>query len=177
MGRPKQLLPYRNTTLLGTAVSAAEESLLDSVIVVVGAAALEVEASLQVTRAEVVRNLRYHDGNLSSFLTGIAAAGEFDAAMLLLGDMPGVDAVLIDEVLASWRQDPAPIQVTAYRNGSGHPFVFDRQVIAELDGLEGTKPLWRLIPGRDDVRTIAVDRDRPIDVDTPEDYERLLAEG
>ena len=175
MGQPKQLMPYGNTTLLGATVAAAEASHLDRVVVVVGAAALEIETSLRVTRAKVVRNLRYHDGNLSSLLVGVEAAGEFDAVMLLLGDMPNVDNVLVDQLLTAWSERPVEIQVTSYSNGLGHPFILQRCVVEELCQLRGSKPLWSLIQERDNVRRVPVSRLRPIDVDTPEDYERLIS--
>ncbi len=176
MGHPKQLLAYGETTLLGAVVDAAERSVLDPVAVVVGAAAVEVEASLRLRRASLVRNLAYHEGNLSSLRAGVAAVGDVDAAMLLLGDMPDVDAELIDLVADAWRADPVPLLVTRYDDGVGHPFVLGREMLAALDELDGTKPLWRLA-AEDTVPGVVVERRRPLDVDTPADYETLLGRG
>jgi molybdenum cofactor cytidylyltransferase len=176
MGRPKQLLPYGDTTLLGAVVANAEASRLDPVVVVVGAAAVEVEAALRPARARLVRNLRYHEGNLSSLRTGVAAVGPHDAVMLLLGDMPQVDAGLIDHVRDAWLAAPCPLLVTRYRDGVGHPFVLGAATTARLDELEEPKALWRLTQETPDLAEVAVGRDRPRDVDTPEDYEQLLAE-
>ncbi len=173
MGSQKQLLPYGETTLLGAVVAAAEDSRLDPVVVVVGAAAIEIEASLTLRRAVVVHNFDYHEGTLSSLRAGVAAAGEVAAVMLLLGDMPDVDALLIDQVAAAWEAAPVPLLVTEYQDGIGHPFVLGPRSLAQLSELRGPKPLWELVTGPD-VGRARVARNRPVDVDTPADYEALL---
>lgn len=179
MGTPKQLLEYGHSTILGRAVTEAEASSLDRVVVVVGAASLEVEASLQLRRAQIVRNLEYHHGNLSSLIVGVEAAGEHDAVVHLLGDMPGVDAALIDLIVDEWRRDPRPIAVTRYRDRPAHPIVLSAATTARLGELREPKAIWRLIEESDpgDVLEVSVDRDMPIDVDTPADYERLRQGG
>lgn len=176
MGTPKQLLSYAGTTLLGKAVAEAEASSLDRVVVVLGAAAAEVAAALQPARAQVVCNADYDRGNLSSLQTGVEAGGAHDAIVHLLGDMPDVDAGLIDGVVAAWRHDPHPIAVTRYRDRVAHPMVLSSSITGRLSELEEPKSIWRLARASDqaDVLEIGVDRLAPIDVDTPEDYERLL---
>jgi molybdenum cofactor cytidylyltransferase len=177
MGRRKQLLAYRGGTLLGRAVAEAEASSLDRVVVVLGASADEVEASLALERAIVVRNPDFTRGNLSSLRTGVEAAGAHEAVVHLVGDMPGVDAGLIDEVVEAWRRNPRPLAVTRYRDRIAHPFVLGAATTANLGDLEEPKAIWRLIEASPDVLTIQVDRDGPVDVDTPGDYERLLGEA
>ena len=174
MGEQKQLLPYAGTTLLGKAVGEAEASSLDRVVVVLGASADAVESSLDPARAIVVRNPDYTRGNLSSLQVGVGAAAEHDAIVHLLGDMPGVDADLIDQVVDAWKRDPRPVAVTRYRDRMAHPFVLGATITADLDRMDGPKAVWRLIQAAPDVLEIDVDRDAPIDVDTPADYERLL---
>jgi molybdenum cofactor cytidylyltransferase len=177
MGQQKQLLGYRGTTLLGAAVAQAEASSLDRVIVVLGAAADDVEATLTPERATIAYNPDYERGNLSSLQVGVAAAGEHDAIAHLVADMPGVEASLIDLVVDAWKQDRRPLAVTRYRDRVGHPFVLAAATTARLDRLREPKAIWRLIRDSDpaDVLEVEAGRDAPIDVDTREDYERLLA--
>lgn len=177
MGEQKQLLPFAGTTLLGKAIAEAEASSLDRVVVVLGASAAAVESTLEPKRAVVVRNPDYTRGNLSSLQVGVGVAGEHDAIVHLLGDMPGVDADLIDHVVDAWRRDRRPVAVTRYRDRVAHPFVLGATIAADLDQLEGPKAIWRLIRAAPDVLEIDVDRDAPIDVDTRADYERLLREA
>lgn len=177
LGRPKQTLPLGDTTLLGWTVRNAEASSLERVVVVVGGAADDVLDRLTVTRADVVRNDAFGTGCASSLLAGLDAAGECDGVMLLLGDMPGVDAPVIDEVKAAWEVDRPWAAVTSYRGEPGHPFVFAADAFAALRGLHGDKAVWKLVDGRPEaIRALPVDRRLPRDVDTWEDYDAVVAE-
>lgn len=207
LGRPKQTLPFGDTTLLGWTVRDVEASSLDRVVVVVGGAAEEAKAGLasrdsSAPRAELVSNDAYASGCASSLLAGLEAvtteseavtarpeavaarpepAGPFQrrrqrsgscaAVMLLLGDMPGVNAQVIDAVRMDWEQHRSWISVTSYRGQLGHPFVFSAEAFSTLRGLHGDKAVWKVIQVEPDrVRRVPIDRPLPIDVDTWEDY-------
>ena len=63
-----------------------------------------------------------------------------------------------------------------YDEGVGHPFWFGRDVFADLAGLHGDKAVWKLLEsGRHPVREVRIAGRVPLDVDTWEDYEALLA--
>ncbi len=173
MGRPKQLLPYRDTTLLGAVIAAARASALDRVILVLGAHRAEIVAAHDLEGIDVVENPHPQRGNLSSLR--LAAARAPDAPLLLLmGDMPGVDPLVIDAQLERWRQQPGWLRVTEYTDGRGHPFVLSPELIGELDQLEGPKPLWALSQ-HDRADTLVVPGPMPVDVDTPDDYRKAVA--
>ena len=172
LGRPKQELAFGPTTLLAHAVDQAERSSLDRVIVVVGAAADGVAAALGGGRAEVVRTERGGDGCAASLRAGLEAAGDAEAIAMLLGDMPGVTAPVIDEVLAAWRADPRWAAVTSYADRLGHPFLFSAAAFEELRALHGDKAVWKIVDRAPDsqVGRIRIDRACPRDVDTWDDY-------
>lgn len=171
LGRPKQTLPFGDTTLLGRVVRDIEASSLDSVIVVVGGAAEEARASLPAGRSRVVTNAAYASGCASSLLAGLDAAGRCDAVMLLLGDMPGVDNAIVDSVRADWERHRPWSAVTSYRGRLGHPFIFSASALPALRDLHGDKAVWKVVDTRSErVRHVAVDRPLPVDVDTWDDY-------
>lgn len=193
LGRPKQTLPFGDTTLLGWTVRDVEASSLDRVVVVVGGAAEEAKAGLasrdsSAPRAELVSSDAYASGCASSLLSGLEAvtarpepagplqrrrqrSGSCAAVMLLLGDMPGVNAQVIDAVRMDWEQHRSWISVTSYRGQLGHPFVFSAEAFSTLRGLHGDKAVWKVIQVEPDrVRRVPIDRPLPIDVDTWEDY-------
>jgi molybdenum cofactor cytidylyltransferase len=176
-GAPKQLLPFEDTTLLGQAVSNANASNLDRIVVVLGRASEELRASVDFGRAVVVENTAYGTGCASSLLAGMDAAGEdCEALMLLLGDQPGVRPEFIDFALAEWRRERPWASVTSYREKLGHPFIFAREAFDDLRGLHGDKAVWKLIEAYPDrVLRVEIEAALPPDVDTPEDYEMALA--
>lgn len=172
LGRPKQLLPFGDTTLLGRVVTDVVASRVDRVVLVLGRESHGVAASLPQTRAEVVANEAYGTGCASSLLAGLDAAGECDGILLLLGDMPGVDAAVIDRVLEAVVERSPWAAVTRYRDGIGHPFYFSAACFDELRGLHGDKAVWKIVDREPDDRVVRIDVDHelPLDVDTWDDY-------
>jgi molybdenum cofactor cytidylyltransferase len=176
LGRPKQTLALGDTTLLGWVLRNAEASSLDRVVLVVGGAADEALAPLAPQRAVTARNDSYGEGCASSLLAGLDAVGPCDAVMLLLGDMPGVDARVIDDVREHWVARRPWGLVTRYEDGLGHPFVFAAAAFPALRGLHGDKAVWKLVDGDPDgerVREVRMKRPLPRDVNTWEDYEAV----
>jgi molybdenum cofactor cytidylyltransferase len=169
LGRPKQTLPLGDTTLLGWVVREAEASSLDRVIVVT-------TSKVETGRAELFEPSGSDPScTATSLRSGLAAAGEADAVMLLLGDMPGVDAAVVNEVRAAWDETEPWALATEYSDGRGHPLVFSAAAVEELRASRGPKPAWRLLesaPGR--VAAARVGRPLPRDVDTWEDYEAVV---
>jgi molybdenum cofactor cytidylyltransferase len=153
-----------------------EASSLERVVLVVGGAADQALEGLPLRRAEVAHNDSYGEGCASSLLAGLDTAGNCEAMMLLLGDMPGVDAALIDTIRGAWERDRPWGAVTSYADGLGHPFVFSAAAFPVLRALHGDKAVWKLVerhPRR--VRRLAVARALPPDVDTWEDYREAAA--
>ena len=67
LGQPKQLLPYRGTTLLGWVVAQAERAAgLDEVVVVLGRAADEIRERVAFGSTKVVENPVFVEGCASS---------------------------------------------------------------------------------------------------------------
>lgn len=179
MGQPKQLLPFEGTTLLHFVIAQAERSRVDDVVVVTGANAEEVEDHMDLRRAVVARNPDYRRGNMSSLATGAGVVPDADAVLLLMGDMPGVDTEVIDRFVDLWRDGQPWAAVAAYQDGIAHPFLLSAPALEAALELEQPKALWTFLVAEPagDVRHLNVERTRPRDVDTPEDYVALLAEG
>ena len=176
LGRPKQTLPFGDTTLLGHVLRDVEDSSLERVVLVIGGAAEEALASITPRRAEVVRNDSYGSGCASSLLAGLDALGDVEAVMLLLGDMPGVEPAVIERVADVWDERRPWAAVTSYRGELGHPFVFSAAAFPELRELHGDKAVWKLIERHpEQVERIDVDGELPRDVDTWDDYEGVLS--
>ena len=175
LGRPKQLLPYGGATLLDHTVATARACGFDQLLVALGGSAVDVRARVDLAGAEVVVNSGFGSGCSSSIA---AAMGALDPAtgvlVLLLGDQPGVEPATV-RALVDGRGD-APLAVCAYDDGRGHPFAFGRELFGELRGLHGDKAVWKLLDSRAGaVAEVRVRGPVPIDVDTWEDYEAVLA--
>jgi molybdenum cofactor cytidylyltransferase len=172
LGTPKQLLPYRNTTLLGATLDVARSCGFDQIILTLGAAAQAVCDAVATGGIEVVVVPDAAAGCSASLR---AALGRVDpraaGIVLMLGDQPTLDPPTVRRLVA---EGPAnPVIVCRYCNGIGHPFWFARAVFGELAQLHGDKGIWKLLD-RVAVRELDVAGAVPLDVDTWDDYARLV---
>jgi molybdenum cofactor cytidylyltransferase len=176
LGQPKQLLPYRGSTLLDWVLGTARTCAFDQVVVALGGAAGDVRRYVDLRGADVVVNDDFGEGCSSSIAAALQAVdARCQVLVLLLGDQPGVTPELVDRLLAG--RGDAPLAVCRYENGRGHPFAFDRSIFGELRRLHGDKAVWRLLDERAaDVAEVAVPGVVPVDVDTWADYQAVLAE-
>ena len=118
LGRPKQLLPYGDGTLLGHVVDVARASHLDQVVVALGGAADDVREAVDLDGVDVVVNEDYGEGCSSSIAAALGAVDlRCDVLVLLLGDQPGVTPATV-RALLDGRGD-APLAVCRYDDGPG----------------------------------------------------------
>jgi molybdenum cofactor cytidylyltransferase len=176
MGQPKQLLDWHGRPLVRVAAEEALVSSLDHVLVVLGSARDEVATALAGLPLRLIENVDYAAGQSTSLRAGIAALEQdVAAAMILLGDQPFVTAAIIDRLVDAWRTSGAAIVAPSYRGQRGNPVLFSRAVFPELlavTGDRGARDVLRADPAR--IELVPFDDARPlIDIDTPEEYQRL----
>lgn len=177
MGRPKLLLPHGSTTLLGATVTAVAASAVDRVIIVAGAETATAASALADIRVSAVENPDPARGNMSSLVTAIDCDSDASFFVIVAGDLPTITSTAIDAVADAARTDHAWAAVTTYRDRIAHPFILSRAAVDELGHLEGSKVLWRVLVEEGDprVRSVPIDADAPIDVNTPDDYAELTS--
>lgn len=178
MGSTKQLLDVGGRPLLERVVAAACASRLDDVVLVLGAAAVEIRAAVDAGRATVVLNPAYAAGMSTSLRAGIAAldAG-VDRAVVLLGDQPDVTAGLIDELLDLQEASALPAAALSFDGLLHPPVVLARELWGGLLELEGDAGFRRIVRARPELVAALpapARAHRPVDIDTPDDYARLL---
>jgi len=178
MGEPKQLLPYRGSTLLNVVIANAEASRLDHIVVVTGANAQAVEDSIVAERATVVFNPDFQLPNMASVVCG-ARSVNGDAFVTLPADMPGISAEVINAVIDWWEAQSPWAAMASYLDRAGHPFLLSRAALDEAAEVAGPKVLWRMLSyeGSGRVTRVTVAETAPRDINTPQDYEAFLADG
>ena len=178
MGEPKQLLRYRDKPLVQACVDVAEASHLDEIVVVTGAYGDRVEAALRLGRATSVRNPDPMAGNMSSLEVGIGAVPDADAVVVLVSDQPGVDPEVVNGLVDLWHAKHPWAAVTQYDDRAAYPFLLSQQVLREAIAIGGPKLLWKLLAKDESPKVIRfrVATIAPLDVNTPEDFERLTGQ-
>ena len=180
MGDFKPLLPLRGRTLIENSVGSALSGGAETVTVVTGCRADEVERVLARAfgeRVRFVRNDAYAETDmLRSAQLGAAALPACGAFFLLPGDMPVVSPETFAKLRAAYAREPAPLVFPTLDGRRKHPPLIDARLIPAIlafDGEGGLRELWRRYEG--ELRTVPVDdAGVRIDVDTPRDYETCM---
>jgi molybdenum cofactor cytidylyltransferase len=169
-GGTKQLAPLHGRPLLEHALAAVTG--LEPRVVVLGHAAEEILAAVDLQDARPVLCGDWGEGQSASVRTGIAALGDVDAALLVLGDQPRITRAAVDAVAAA-DLDGFDAARASYGGRPGHPVLLGRGLLDRAGELTGDAGFRDLLAGariRDvEVGTLA----DPVDVDTPEALERV----
>ena len=177
LGVPKQLLPWRGTTLLEWVVRQAENSPLDEVIVVVGHESAAIRDKVSFERARTVEAPGFHEGCSASIRAGLdQVSASAEAAVLILGDQPGIETAALAAVIEGYRISQSPVVRISYRGQPGHPVLLSRKIFAEVQALHGDKGVWKLLEAHPQwVREIEMDLPSPADINRWEDYTKLAS--
>jgi CTP:molybdopterin cytidylyltransferase MocA len=186
MGRTKALLSLGSSgeTFLHRIIRVLREGGADAVVVVIGGDAAAVRASLPRDDVQIsaVENPRYEEGQLSSLLAGLAAVeqrhADVEAVMMTLVDLPLISAATVRAVRETFLANPGAPLVRPRRGGRhGHPVIFNRSIFGELrraDPSTGAKPVVHA-HAAEEVDVDVDDEGAFIDIDTHDDYQRLIA--
>ena len=175
MGVNKLLQPVGGKPMLRHAVEAAVHSAADPVIVVTGNENAKTSAALAWLPVHIHDNPHYTKGLSTSLKCGLKLLpDDCDGVLIMLGDMPGVTAELIDRLIAAF--DPGEdraICVPVHEGERGNPVVWCRDFIEEMMALEGdsgARPLMESHPHQ--VFEVEMEDDAVlIDIDTREALE------
>jgi molybdenum cofactor cytidylyltransferase len=163
--------------LVRSVVEAALASRARPVVVVVGHARALVEAALSGLAAQAAFNTNYADGIASSLSVGLMTTPpEADGAVVLLGDMPRVDARLIDALIDAAQRRPQALAVAPLAGGRrGNPVLLRKALFEQamrLTGDQGARRLLDSLGAGEVVEVPASGFDVAFDVDTPDDLRR-----
>ena len=179
-GAQKLLAPLDGRPLVQHVIDAANASALEDIVLVVGANSNDLAAQLDMGRTRVVQNPDPARGLASSLQSGLRGLDQsLHAALVLLGDVPGVTTALIDELVARGREERALAVVSVSRGRRSPPVVIHKSIWPAALALEGDIGMREILAGRADVVEVEVTPDLGAldDVDTPEDHGRLRVRG
>lgn len=169
----KQLLPYNGTTLLGWAIEQAQNTVVSEVLCVLGSKSDQIRSVLASNRVSFIDNPNYAQGLSSSIRQGIKALAKHDAIIIMLADQPHVLSEHLNLLCEQYHKRPKKIIASQYEDTLGVPALFPRKYFDSLCELQGDKGAKSLIKYYKD-QTIALRISSLIDIDTPDDYQRLL---
>jgi molybdenum cofactor cytidylyltransferase len=173
MGGPNKLLAELNgKALVRIVAEQALASKASSVIVVTGHQSAEVQAALRGLDVKFVHNPRFAEGLATSVKTGIGAVPDSaSGAVVCLGDMPLIDAMLIDRLIQAFAPERGSLIAVPIAGGRrGNPVLWSRRFFPELMALEGDVGARHLIAqNMEAVTEVEVEGHSAfLDIDTPD---------
>jgi molybdenum cofactor cytidylyltransferase len=177
MGSPKALLEFRGETFLDRLIGSLNEVCAET-IVVLGHHADLIRSRL-ARPARFVINSDPDRGQLTSLQCGLAAVSASSVGVLFTPmDFPAVRPETICRLADAFARRDSAIElvIPKFQGRRGHPVLAAAALIAEFLALPETAAA-RDVVRRHDSAIEYVNVDDPgvvIDVDTPEDYRRLL---
>jgi CTP:molybdopterin cytidylyltransferase MocA len=171
-GGAKQLAELDGRPLLEHALATmAAVPAVEKFVLVLGARADEIRSQIDTHGADVVVCEAWADGQAESLKTGLAAIDEMEAALILLGDQPGITTAAVEAVLVHF-DGTRPLRAV-YDGRPGHPVLLPRALMRRAMELQGDAGARELLEEAG-VRRIEIGHlCEPTDIDTPSDLDQL----
>ncbi len=177
MGAFKPLLPFGGRTVIGHVVANLREAGLRQIHAVTGCHADLLAPELAALGVTAVHNANFAAGMFASVQAGVASLpAAIEGFLLLPVDVPLVRASTIARILRAAAN--APIVHPTFRGERGHPPYIGRALFPEILGSSGEGGLRSILAQHEHeaVSAAVFDRGCLLDMDSPQDYRRLLAE-
>jgi molybdenum cofactor cytidylyltransferase len=147
---------------------------LDPVVVVAGDQIPAIRQELAGLNVLLAPNPDWEQGQSTSVKAGLWSLPEnCQGAVFFLGDQPQIPPILAQTLVEAHAASLAPIVAPLVDGQRGNPVLFDRDTFSDLTALEGDvggRPLFAKYP----VEWVPWhDPGVLLDIDTPEDYQRL----
>ncbi len=172
-GEIKQLLPWKNKNIINTVVETAALAGLDPILVVLGANAGLIQASLDNETIQVVTNPDWDKGQSTSLKAGVTAIRHtVDGVLFLLCDQPHLTVNLVNAVVEEGLRS-GKVVTPIIDDRRANPVYFPASCFPLFDTLEGDAGGRQIIPACPHTTLPWLDDWMARDIDTPEDYRAL----
>jgi molybdenum cofactor cytidylyltransferase len=178
LGSPKQLLHFEGSPLIRRVAKTAIDAGIGEVFVVVGANAEQVVTELNMPQLRLVENEDWQEGMASSIRNGLAAVEKADpevnGIMILVCDQPHLDTGTLQAILKKQQTSGLVIAASLYEGKVGTPAVFHRSIFPALMELKGDTGARKIFSAYSEQVALVPFEKGIIDIDTKEDYEKLI---
>lgn len=178
LGRPKQLLQYKETTLLNNTILEASKVQNSFVVVITGANSESVLKELISAEITTCFNLDWETGMSSSIVKGLNEIlllnPDCEQCIFAVCDQPFVTTSIFENLINEHDKTGKAIVASAYSKTLGTPVLFHKKYFPELLELKGQEGAKKIIKKHvEDTSSIIFEKGN-IDIDTQEDYDELI---
>ncbi|GAB4404686.1 MAG: hypothetical protein OHK0052_27100 [Anaerolineales bacterium] len=171
---PKPLLLWQGKPLVRYAAERALNAGVAVVRVVIGAHASALRAALAGLPVEIIENPHWQDGQSTSIRAALNGLPDVGALIFMPADQPQTPPTLLRALIDLHAQTLAPVLAPMVDGARTTPTLFDRETFAALNALRGDVGGRAIFGDFPPAYLPWHDFSQLLDVDTPEDYARLL---
>lgn len=175
--RIKQVLPWKNNTLLGNAVEQAVTSIANTIYVVLGAYEEVIKTKVNLEEAVTIQNTNWENGLGNSITAGMehfsAKSLSYDAVLIMLADQPLIDSNYLNKMMEHWKSNPNKLITTQYKSRSGVPAIFGKEHFERLKSLNKDFGAKDIIASHKDAILALNPEGKEIDIDSWETYQEV----
>lgn len=178
MGRPKQLLKWKKTTLLQKCINQAKKSNGELVLVVLGANYQLIRPQIDAEEITILHHKNWENGLGSSIAFGVRyiqhSLKHIEGALIMLADQPLINAQYLNLLMENYRLDPTKIVASLYPdNKIGVPAIFGSMYFEDLMQLNNDRGAKEILHRYSTSLSYVDAMHLVADIDTYEDYEKL----
>lgn len=183
LGRNKLLLPLGDETVVRKTAKAVLASAASEVILVTGHEEAKVKEAVGGLDVRLAHNPRYAEGQSTSMIAGVEAArDDTESYLFVLGDQPLLTPEIVNDLISLYEESrpDALVAAPAFEGRRGNPALFSATLKDELlqaSGDAGGRGIIRRLETESPEQIVfhhLPNDDIFLDIDTEEDYERML---
>lgn len=180
LGYPKQLLGFKDSTLLKNTIAEAFLVPDVAIIVVTGANNQLIEEELDPSRIKICFNPDWEKGMSSSIVNGLSALlrlyPDCENCIFAVCDQPYVSSLVFESLIQEHFKTGKGIVASYYAETLGTPVLFNKKYFTELATLQGQEGAKKIINRfLEDITSVSFEKGN-IDIDTEDDYNKLISE-
>ncbi|MCM8569267.1 nucleotidyltransferase family protein [Gramella jeungdoensis] len=174
----KQLLKFRDKSLLQHALDTAKTSNAEKIFCVLGANFETITEQTDTNGAVILNNKNWLDGMGSSLAYGVnkilEQENDCDGILVMLADQPLITTDYLNSILEAFSKNEKQIIVSNYGQKNGVPALFSKDFFPQLIDLKGDQGAKHIIRANQEIVISLPAQEMLFDIDTREDYLKLL---
>lgn len=179
LGRPKQLLEYKESTLLKNTISEALKIKNALILVVTGANHDTIQKEFNFPEIKICLNADWQNGMSSSIVKGLSDLlninPDCEQCIFAVCDQPFVTNLIFENLIIEQDKTKKGIIASAYSETLGTPVLFDKKYFKELLNLTGQEGAKKLIKKHSEYTASISFEKGNVDIDTEDDYSKLIS--
>ncbi len=177
LGKPKQLVKFRNKTLLQHSIDVSEALNLSEKIIVLGANEEKILNEVDLKNHKLLINNNWQEGMSTSLKKGLEEIQKLHPAignvLVLLSDQPFISESVLQELIDKHLTADYLASFSEYQKIPGVPAIFSREIFPDLLKIEGDRGARDLIKnGLINYQLVPFEKGI-VDIDTEKDLQFL----